>query len=534
MYKRIRILSISFLIILGMLTLRVAYIQVLGHEELSAVAETQQSIVLEGADSRGIIYDRNGTPIAGGHQEYVYIIRTEKYDGETQNALNKVNAEEIHNESQEYKVFSSQIYNKNIGERLRNNSDAYVLETERRYTTRQPAVHMIGYINPKDCSGASGLEMMYNNELNLLDKKVSAVADVNGKLLQGYGLTVKTAADKDAFVKDGIVTTLDIRIQKEAERILDGINQDGAIIVAKAATGEIVAAASTPVFDPEKINEYIDSKNGELVNKVTQGQYPPGSVFKIVVAAAALEYGINPEKKLECKGTETVNGHTVKCQTGGESGHGIITFKQAFADSCNSAFIQLGQQVGADAVIEMAKRFGLGETVIEGFPGEQKGHIMTLKESEGAAIANLSIGQGENLVTPLQVTAMTSIVANDGIYPNIKITDTDKTSEVECIAPDVAADLQEMMKEVTVNGTGSALELPVNAGAKTGSAESMQSGKSVVHGWMTGYVPAEDPEFVITAFVEDGKSGRGSAGPLFVQISEYLHEHNMFMYETNF
>ena len=534
MYKRIKIAGTAFLVIIGLLVLRVAYIQVLGHEDLSVAAKLQQNIVLEGADTRGVIYDRNGAPIAGGHRDYIYILKSENYDGETQNALDSVEAEEVVNGDNGYRVFVSQEYDKKTGERLINNSGAYVLEAGRRYQSSQPAVHMVGYVNPGDGRGASGLELMYDEELQMLNKKVSAVADVNGNLMHGYGLNVESAADNDTYVKEGITTTLDLGLQKEVERILADCENPAALVVLKSDSGEILAAAGTPVYDPTRIEEYMDSNNGELINKVTQGTYPPGSVFKIIVAAAALEAGVSPDKKLKCTGKESVNGHSVKCETGGENGHGVITFEQAFADSCNSAFIQLGQLVGAEAVIEMAERFGLGKTVLEDFPEEHQGNIMTLLESEGAAIANLAIGQGETLVTPLQVAAMTTIVANNGKKIQVKITSTETSEWVECISPKTAAALQEMMKAVMDSGTGSGLELPVSAGAKTGSAESVQGGTEVVHGWITGYIPADNPQYVITAFVENGRSGRGSAGPLFSRTAEYITEQGLLEYETDF
>lgn len=533
MYKRIKFFTISFFIIVGLLVLRLAYIQILGHEDLSAAAKMQQNIVLQGADTRSVIYDRNGTPIAGGHQDYIYIIRKENYDGETQNALNKVNAVEVPNEGSPYKVFVSQGYDKETGERLINNSEAYVLKAARRYQTMQPAVHMIGYVNPKDNSGASGLELMYDEILSSYGKKVTAPADVSGNLLRGYGLSVESAAEDDIYIKEGITTTLDLGIQLEAERILADCDKDGAIVVLKADTGEIAAAASTPIFDPSHIEDYMDSGNGEFINKVTQGIYPPGSVFKIVVAAAALEVGISPDRMFKCKGSETVNGHTVKCETGGESGHGEISFKQAFADSCNCAFIKMGQLIGAESIINMAERLGLGNTVLEGFPEEQSGNIMSLRESQGAAIANLSIGQGETLVTPLQVAAMTAIVADNGIDPGIKIVPGENADE-EILDPETASVLQEMMEKTIENGTGSGMELPVKAGAKTGSAESTQNSNEVVHGWITGYVPADNPEYIITVFVENGRSGRGAAGPLFSQMIRYLHESGTMEYETGF
>lgn len=535
MEKRWRVLWAVFLVMMGLLACRAAYIQLAGHEDLTAAAKTQQQITLEGADTRGIIYDRNGTPIVGAHKEYIYIIEKENYDGETQNALNSVYAEEVPNEGSDYKVFTSALYSKTVGERLIRNSEAYILEADRRYSDDQSAVHIIGYVNPKDKSGASGLELMYDDQLSLLNRKVSAVADVQGKLLQGYGLTVTTSADDDLFVKDGITTTLELGLQKKAEQVLSECANDGAVVVTDCSTGQIMAAASTPVFDPSDIETYIDSDGGELINKITQGEYPPGSIFKIVVAAAALEAGYDPDMTFFCSGSETVNGHTVKCNTGGESGHGQITLEQAFAYSCNCAFVQLGQKTGAAAVIEMAEKLGLGETVLDGYPGEKTGNLMTLEQSGGAAIANLSIGQGETLVTPLQIAHLTATIANGGVDTETSLIMNNELSEgVRCMSEETAEELQKFMEATVEYGTGSGMEISVSAGAKTGSAESTQSGSDVIHGWMTGYIPADDPEYVITVFMEDGKSGRTSAGPVFAEIAEYINEKNMLENEIGF
>lgn len=536
MEKRIRVLTVCFITLIGVLVLRLAYIQLLGNYELTEAARKQQDILLEGADTRGVIYDRNGTPIAGDNREYIYIIKSDDCDGETQNALNAVQAEEIKGENSDYRVFTSDQYDKSIGKRLISNSGAYIMMANRRYEEDQPAVHIIGYINPKDKSGASGLELMYDEELSMLDRKVAAAADVQGTLLQGYGLTVTTSADEDDYVKEGITTTLDLGVQKKAEQVLSGCGKNGAVVVTKCRTGEIVAATSTPIFDPSSIESYMTSGTGELINKVTQGEYPPGSIFKIVVAAAALEAGGDPERRFTCDGTETVNGHSVTCNTGGENGHGEITLEEAMAYSCNCAFIKLGQETGAEAIIDMAEKLGLGRTVLEGYPGEKDGNLMTSQQSGGAAIANLSIGQGETLVTPLQVAHMTSVLANGGVDMGLSvIMENEKEAEgIRCLNSETVMTLQQMMNAVVKYGTAEGLDMSVSSGGKTGSAESVQGGKDVVHGWMTGYLPAEEPEYTVTVFVENGRSGKDSAGPVFAKIAEYLSSRGILESEIGF
>lgn len=536
MRKRWKALAIILSIIMVALMGRTAYIQILGKEDLSVAAHTQQRIVLDGADNRGTIYDRNGTPLAGRQQEYIYIIEAEKFDGETGNALKEINAQEVPNEGSMYRVFTSKQYSKKIGTRLIRNSKAYILEAGRRYQKKQPAVHLIGYINTKDGSGASGLELQYDKELSLYNKKVAAVADVKGHLLQGTGLVITTAQEKDTYVKDGITTTLDFGLQTFVEDVLAKTSYDGAAVVTKVDTGDIVAAASTPTFDPSVVSQYMDSKNGELINKVTQGQYPPGSVFKIVVAAAALEAGIRVDSTYTCNGSEDINGRKVKCSTGGESGHGSLTLTDAFAKSCNCAFIQLGKQIGAEAILQMAQKLGFGQVVLDGYPDEKSGNLPSLEQVQGTAIANLSIGQGQLLASPLQIARMTNIVANDGFDVGLHIISQQEEtkSESQCFSSETSQQLLAMMRQTMMIGTASNLESNLSIAAKTGSAESTQGGEEVVHGWMTGCVPANEPQYTITVFMENGRSGSVSAGPIFQEITQYISDSYLLETEMNF
>ena len=533
MKKRIFAVGILLGTALFLLAGRLFYIQIIGHRDLSQAAGIQQQISLEGANSRGLIYDRNGTPLVGNNQEYIFIIREEQFDGETMNALNELKAREIQNRGSGYRVFSSERYDKSIGQRLIRNSSAYILEAGRRYSKQQTAAHLLGYVNPQDQSGASGLELMCDEELSLLNKKISASADVRGNLLQGRGLVVSSAREDDSYVKKGIVTTLDAGLQGKIEEILKKSPKDGAVVVLKSGTGEIVASASTPGFDPSNINEYMESGSDELVNKVTQGEYPPGSIFKIVVAAAALEKGIEPESVWQCEGYEIVNGNRVNCKTGGEDGHGTITFQEAFAQSCNSAFIQITQKVGAEAVLDMAQRMGLGEEALSGYPDEKSGNLMTARQSAGAAIANLAIGQGETLMTPLQAARMTNIIASDGVDPGVHLV-LEEGEMVAAAAPVSVLDkettekLKKMMAQTIISGSGKTLSAETSMAAKTGSAESSMGGEDVVHGWITGFAPAEKPEYTITVFIEDGESGSGSAGHIFAQTAQYLSDSKSF------
>ena len=158
---------------------------------------------------------------------------------------------------------------------------------------------------------------------------------------------------------------------------------------------------------------------------------------------------------------------------------------------------------------------------------------MTARQSAGAAIANLAIGQGETLMTPLQAARMTNIIASDGVDPGVHLV-LEEGEVVAAAAPVSVLDkettekLKKMMAQTIISGSGKTLSAETSMAAKTGSAESSMGGEDVVHGWITGFAPAEKPEYTITVFIEDGESGSGSAGPIFAQTAQYLSDSKSF------
>lgn len=536
MTKKRRISIVSILgIIMILLIGRLAYIQLLGHEELGNAAAAQQLISLEGANTRGLIYDRNHTPLIGNNQEYIFIIKKEKFDKNSRGMLEAMGAEELGGSNRIYRVYTSKDYDKALGDRLVQEYDAYILEAGRRYSDWQPAVHLLGYVSQKEKKGVSGLELMYDEELSLYEKQIFTTADVVGTMLLGKGPVVVSSGDKDSYIRKGITTTLELGLQNAVETVMAEEQIQGAAVVLDSKTGEILAAASTPVFNPNKIRDYMESNGSEFVNKVVQGEYPPGSVFKIAVAAAALKMGISPQETFICQGYTEVNGKRVACNTGGEEGHGTISLHDAFAQSCNSAFVQLGQRIGAKAIIDMAKTLGLSQLTLDGYPGEKAGRIMTSQEAAGAAISNLSIGQGETLTTPIQVARMTNIIAADGIDRGVHLIQNNEEKEEKEVLPlSIIRPLQAMMKETMETGTGKNLNTDIETAGKTGSAEMISDKNQTVHGWITGYAPAEEPEYTITVFVENGGSGSGSAGPVFEKIAGYLSRTGSFQRSVQF
>lgn len=526
---------ITVVVVFGLLSLalagRLAYIQIVGGEALSAAAIRQQKISLDGIDFRGTIYDRHMSPLTSQTKEYMLLLLKDKYDSRVATILSKMDAHKLSVDNSKYYVYAVDHYDKDTWDLLEKNYNAYSLEVNKRYDNNQLASHLIGYINQKDGNGVSGLELLYNKKLENNDSNYFAMADAKGYLLSGIGISASVNQNY------GIVTTIDKDIQKSVEKVLEDSKYNGAVVVQSVKDGSILACASTPAFDPNEMKQYMKSDNKELIDKVFQGEYPPGSIFKIVVAAAAFEKGIKPDITLHCDGKIEINGVSFGCSTGGDSGHGDITLTDAFADSCNCAFIELGQKVGAEDILKMAEKMGLDKDPIVDFPNIKNGYLPDIKNCQGAGIGNLSIGQGETLVTPLQLARMVNIIANDGLDKNVKIvkevlgdpsnedqenSKINNTDYNRVISKNTAAELTKMMKATMKYGTGDNVTTTEETAGKTGSAEASDAGKYLVHGWFAGFYPASDPKYTVVVFAENGRSGRKSAVPIFDELTKML------------
>lgn len=527
MKRRLYAIGVCFTLVLLLLSARLTQIQILESERYASV-NAKQRIILDGEDTRGTILDRHGKRLTGANEDYIYIIKKEKLNVTAARILELVGAKKVDNESKRYFVYRSSIFNEDATYVLKRDYDAFVIKGSTRYEEAQPAVHFVGYINEKDGTGASGIEKEFNDILSKKQKVVYASVDGKGMIIPGLGIS-STVENPDCSV----ITTLDLDIQKKAEQVLADSGRSGTIIVLDARTGEVLAGASAPAYDPTKIAKYLNSNNEEFINKATQNLYPPGSIFKIIVAAAALENSVvTGDSIFVCKGFEEINGIRIRCSK--EEGHGEIDFRDAFAKSCNSAFIQIGMLTGGEKILEMAKAFGVGEKAFQSGIDEKKGLLPGSLDIQGAGIGNLSIGQGKLLVTPAQAARITDIIATGGIDNGLSLikgtTEGGKTTYYKnnksrrVISRTTAETIKQLMVDTVDYGTASNLsDSDITIAGKTGSAEASHHGEKVVHGWFTGFFPAEDPQYVITVFVESGGSGRGSAVPLFHQMVEYLN-----------
>jgi len=378
------------------------------------------------------------------------------------------------------------------------------------------------------------MELYFEDIIGTKNQRLALTSDAAGNIIGGIGPQTLKYGNGQAGGYSSVITSLDLDLQKKCESLLE---DSSACIVADCMTGEILAMASSPGFVPDRIEDYLNQESDCLINKALQTTYPPGSVFKLVTAAAALENEIClPEREFVCMGEATVNGVRVRCSTAPEGGHGRLDMYRAMACSCNCYFVQLGELTGSEKILEMARRLGLGRKVFDGFPEESGGFIPSAAETSAEDISNISIGQGRILITPLQAARMTGIIACGGICREMTLLRKDeRTSEVfsflessvqkehRVITERTAAALRDMMGLVMREGTGSAAEFEqaVSVYGKSGTAEASSKGRSVKDCWFTGFYTDDQQQISVTVFIEDGISGSHDALPVFTEIVNY-------------
>jgi cell division protein FtsI/penicillin-binding protein 2 len=397
------------------------------------------------------------------------------------------------------------------------------------------ATHMIGYVDDKAEAGLSGIERAYQDTLkNGGGVYAGVIADAGDSFMSDFGYRIWNDMEEE---KLNVKLTLDYHMQSIVEETMDRMVDKGAVVVLDILTGDVLAMASRPDFDPSNINPSLTDEDQALFNRAL-GAYTPGSIFKIVTASAALENGVSPDLTFDCPGYVELGDIIMKCSSYDSGGHGTVNMAQAFARSCNSYFINLGLKVGRDSLFDMAVRFGLGNKSGLSDQGidEPSGELpSTFGYPVPAEIANLSIGQGSLLVSPVQAANMTAVIANGGLLNKVSIVDSiinDKGDRVRntyfpswerVLSKETAVSLQGMMLLSVQSGTGGLADIKGYGGSagKTGSAETgwIKDNRNILHAWFSGYFPIDAPRYAMCIFIEDGKSGGSSAAPIFAEIS---------------
>lgn len=379
--------------------------------------------------------------------------------------------------------------------------------------------HAVGYTT----NGRFGVEAAANYYLINSNAKLSdkVASDVAGSKYPG----------------DSVVTTLDVGLQEVAAKSL-GVYK-GAIIVSEPSTGRILAMVSKPDFNPNEIDTLWDGliqdkESTVLLNRVTQGLYPPGSTFKIVTA---LEYiRENPDSygqySYQCNGRYSSGQDTINCYHG--SVHGHEDFTRSFAKSCNASFANIGMTLDRTRWGQTLDGLLFNQELPVSF-AYNKSKLVVNADTSDSDILQASIGQGTTQITPLHLNMITCAIANGGTVMKPYLVDHVKNNEgtvIKQFSPDSykelltqteAAALTELMTAVVESGTGTKLAgLTYTAAGKTGSAE-FNNVKTDSHAWFTGFAPAQEPEVCVTIIIEGAGSGGDYAVPIAKRIfDEYF------------
>jgi len=419
----------------------------------------------------------------------------------------------------------------------------------REYMIGEAGSHVLGYVGEiseeelraceerevcefeiHDVIGKMGLEQQYDKELRGEDGGILVEADVNGEVLREIGR-------KEPIAGKDLKLTLDKGLQKKAYDLMD--DRKGALIATDVESGEVLALVSSPSFDYRKLEKYLTDKDLPMFNRAVGGEYPPGSVFKIITAIAALEEGkIDEETEIEDTGEIKVGiyrfGNWYYDQYGQKEG--VINLVRAIARSNDIFFYKLGEFLGITALSDWAKYFDLGTITGIDLSGEANGLMPDPKWKEefkgeswylGDTYIS-AIGQGDILMTPLQVNQMTSVVASKGKWcrPHLLITKDDYCKNMD-INDQTLELVTEGLKQVTeTEGTAwpffdfKVKGERVYIAGKTGTAE-FGDPDDETHAWFTGFGPVERPNIVVTVLMEAAGEGSYEAAPVARDLLEY-------------
>lgn len=518
------LLSLIFILIL------INLFRVMYYNPAQSVVSSQSQWTLTVSESRGTIYDRHLVPLVNSEPQYraacVPSIETLPF---LNGILTEKDRHHVMNSIKQGVPFVVPLLKDDSSR-----SDILTFLINKRYAIDQLAVHLIGYC--QNGKGASGVELAYDKLLKDYSGSLTVTFGTNGHGQQLSGVN-PFINDSSARSAGGVSLTLDTRVQSALEDTTAGLLSKGAVVVLSPNNGDVLACVSYPSFHPEAVSEAIEANDGALINRAIS-LYDCGSVFKIVTAAAALESGVSADTTYTCNGSVDIGGTVFHCHN--RNGHGVLSMTQAFSVSCNTYFIQLAQDIGADTIYTMANTMGFGKRIslAKGIttPVPLLPDRKTLQQP--AALANLSFGQGYLMTTPLHVAQIVATVANKGVMPPIRLIksfidenmneeELSYESSYTVLSAETAKRLQQMLYGVVEEGTGRAAK-PRNttAAGKTGTAETGQFNGStpVVQSWFAGYFPVDHPQYVVVVLAEDSATTGENAASIFCEISNKLFD----------
>lgn len=553
-------------------------IQVLDHKKYWEKSEANRTREIILPSQRGLIKDRGETILANNKASFkVSIIREncKDYDKSCRkiSRLLKIEEDVLKERIKRYEsfpAFKPIVIKENLSFEEVAVIEARKLEFPELFLQAEPkrfypfgnlAAHALGYIQELsgeeiknglyqqrrlgDLIGKTGVEKVYESTLVGTDGEALEIVDSMGR---SKGEIAKREPEKG----QNIILTLDYTLQEKAEELLEG--REGAIVMMDPGTGEILALASYPTFDPNKFidrftpEEWFDLINSPefpLENRAIRGQYAPGSIFKLVIDLGALELGIiDEETTFTCKGEIEIYNEPFTCWI--EKGHGEMNLIQAIRNSCNIYHYQVAKKMGIDEISRYAKKLGFGAKTGIDLPGEKAGLVpnpqwkreVRKERWQPGETISVGIGQGPLMVTPLQVALYTSIIANRGrkVTPHLlnsqSLVGKRLFSEKDAVDIELSTFetvIQGMWEVVNKGGTGWAANVKgFDICGKTGSTQLISTEKdkekkveeeeeeeeAKTHSWFTGFAPRDNPKIVVTVIIEYGGMGGATAAPI--------------------
>ena len=581
--NRLEAMLIAAVCILLLLLGRMAYLQLFKGDFYGEQADGNRLRRTKVTAPRGIFYDRDGVELVNNLPGYVVALRRQNnpYDEELLRALSEIidmpvaemrKKLEENSDSYEPTRLKSNITPEMLTklEEKKRELPGVMIEIQpvRNYLFKELGVHAIGYVGEVSqyditqgsyknmpvgsVVGKFGLEKTYDRYVRGIDGSYDEEVDVAGNV-------VKQLGQIDPVPGKSLQLTIDKDLQQVMEKAVDdhlaylrasGIApgaRAAAIVALDPKTGAVRAMVSRPAFDPNLFVHGISEKDWNIINndpnypmtnKVIGGEYPPGSPFKIITGAAALELGkVTPDELIFDSGRHWL----IDMRNAGGEALGWLNFHEALRKSDNVYFYEMGNRLGIDNIVTFAKKFGIGSPTGIELEGELSGLLPTPENKKKAFPGetwmlgdtfNAAIGQGINLATPLQLAMVMSCVAADGVYhppylvENLLNNDGSIYQKVEHKpARDIGVSIntlrliQKALEGVTEEGGTAAYfaNLPRQIAAKTGTAENPHGQD---HGLFVAYGPVEDPEIVIACIVEQGSFGTLAAGPIVYKVFE--------------
>jgi penicillin-binding protein 2 len=573
--RRLAVLSVALAIGFCGIAAQLVFLQILTGDRLAELSDKNRIRLRTVTAPRGILFDRNGQPLVENRPAFTLAVVPRDADDlpavlDRLSSLIGIPATELQERFAKIPLDSPWPVRLSRGLTLDEIARleewkvelpgvTVEVESQRTYPSMRFAAHLLGYVREAseadlgrgrfrrgDLVGQSGLERLYDEYLRGRDGAEQIEVDA-------YGRSMRVLHREEPLAGAHVYTTIDRRIQEAAEQALGPRN--GAVVVLDPRNGDVLALVSNPAFPVERFSGRIDREtwvslvqdpDRPLLNRAVQGEYAPGSLFKIVVAAAALQAQVfTPFDRLSCPREWWFGGRAY--HNWEDRDRGAVTLLEAIQHSCNTFFYQLGLKVGPERIAKMSEEFGLGQPPGTGLVGERAGLVPSPAWKRKALhdkwhagdTVSLAIGQGLITVTPLQMARFMGAVANGGVLWKPRMvariqapdgaplaTETAREERRAAVSPVVFEFLHEALAAVVASGTGKGAQVPgVTIAGKTGTAQTREfksdaerKRRDQDNAWFAAFAPVEDPRVVVVVFAERAGLGGQVAAPIAREI----------------